>query len=290
MGPNDASHGSLLVGRDHELTILRESLAAALGGRGHLVLVSGEAGVGKTVLAEALCAEAEARGALVLTGRCYALTETPPYDPWMQAAAQCARSLALPAFPDALHSNGQTAQQFFAEVRDFFAAAAARRPLVLMFDDLQWADRASLDLLRFFARALSPLPILVLAIYRPDDLTREHPLYPLLPLLVRESHAARLDLDPLSRTALADLVRRRYRLTAFDAERLVAYLARRTDGNALFVTELLHALEEGGMVAPGEGRCTTWTRSACRRSCGRWWRGARRAWARRQNGSSVSLP
>ena len=133
-------------------------------------------------------------------------------------------------------------------MRDFFATAAARQPLVLVFDDLQWADRASLDLLRFLARSLSPLPVLVLAIYRPDDLTREHPLHPLLPLLVRESHAVRLDLAPLSRAALSDLVRRRYRLTTFDTERLVAYLWRRTDGNALFVTELLHALEERGML------------------------------------------
>ncbi len=249
-GPNDSSDGPLLVGRERELTALRASLAAALGGRGQFVLVSGEAGIGKTALAEALCAEAESRGALAVIGRCYDLTETPPYDPWIQAGSHFAGSPEMPPFPNALHTGVHTPQQFFAAVRDFFAAAAARKPLVLVFDDLQWADRASLDLLRFLARALAPLPLLVLAIYRPDDLTREHPLSPLLPLLVRESHAVRLDLDPLSRAAVSDLVQKRYRLKSFDVERLVAYLARRTDGNAFFVTELLQALEERGMLAP----------------------------------------
>jgi DNA-binding CsgD family transcriptional regulator len=254
MGPNDSPHGSLLVGRDREFRALHESLAAALGGRGRLVLMSGEAGVGKTALAEALCAEAASRGALTLIGRCYDLTETPPYDPWIQVGSRIPRSPDMPPFPDALRTAMHTPRQFFAEVRDFFAAAAAprpegARPLVLLFDDLQWADRASLDLLRFLSRSLPPLPILVLAVYRPDDLTRDHPLYPLLPLLVRESHAVRLDLAPLTRAAVSELVRTRYRLTTFDTARLVAYLSQRTDGNALFVTELLHALEERGMLA-----------------------------------------
>jgi predicted ATPase len=90
----------------------------------------------------------------------------------------------------------------------------------------------------------------VIATYRSDDLTRAHPLYPLLPLLARESHATRLELGPLSRAALADLVRQRYQLPAFAVARLVAYLRQRTDGNALFVTELLRALEEREMLAP----------------------------------------
>ena len=141
--------------------------------------------------------------------------------------------------------------QFFAEVRDFFAAASARQPLALFLDDLQWADPASLDLLRFLARSLASHPILLLATYRPDDLTRHHPFSQLLPLLVRESHAVRLALGPLPEAALRDLVRTRYRLAARDEARLVAYLARRTEGNALFATELLRALEEQGAVDAG---------------------------------------
>ncbi|HEY7908179.1 MAG TPA: ATP-binding protein, partial [Thermomicrobiales bacterium] len=73
-----------LVGRERELAVLREHDAAALAGRGSLVLIGGDAGVGKTALAEALCREAEEQGALVLVGRCYDLTETPPYGPWIE--------------------------------------------------------------------------------------------------------------------------------------------------------------------------------------------------------------
>src|SRR5438552_1184590 len=76
-----------IVGRDREQAILHDALDAALTGRGGLVLVGGEAGIGKTTLAEALCQEASERGALVLVGRCYDLSETPPYGPWADAFA-----------------------------------------------------------------------------------------------------------------------------------------------------------------------------------------------------------
>src|SRR3712207_2935589 len=72
------------VGRGREQALLRDRLAAALTGRGGLVLIGGEAGNGKTALAEALAREATARGGLVLIGRCYDLTETPPYGPWAE--------------------------------------------------------------------------------------------------------------------------------------------------------------------------------------------------------------
>src|SRR6476619_4675973 len=72
-----------LIGRDRELAVLRRRLDAALGGHGGLVLIGGEAGIGKTALATALCREAVERDAFVFAGRCYDLTETPPYGPWL---------------------------------------------------------------------------------------------------------------------------------------------------------------------------------------------------------------
>ena len=74
-----APAASPLVGREREMALLRDALAAALAGRGSLVLIGGEAGIGKTALAEALCGEAAEQGALALVGRCYDLAETPPY-------------------------------------------------------------------------------------------------------------------------------------------------------------------------------------------------------------------
>src|SRR3954447_7722253 len=91
-----------LVGREREQAMLRDALASALAGRGSLVLVGGEAGIGKTALAEALLAEAADRGAAGLGGRCYALAETPPYGPWREALARAPRDATLPALPTAL--------------------------------------------------------------------------------------------------------------------------------------------------------------------------------------------
>src|SRR4051812_10330475 len=88
-----------LVGRKRERAILRAYLDAALAGRGGLVLLSGEAGVGKTALAEDLCRDAVECGALLLTGHCYDLTETPPYGPWHEMFGR--NRARLPRLPDA---------------------------------------------------------------------------------------------------------------------------------------------------------------------------------------------
>src|SRR5215211_7319465 len=172
-----------LAGRDRDLALLREQLAATLAGHGGLVLIGGAAGIGKTALAEALCAEAAARGALVLVGRCYDLSETPPYGPWAEAVAR------LPGEPEGVRlpaplGDGVAAASLVAlvtQVKDALAARAARQPLVLLLEDLHWADPASLDLLRALARHLAALPVLLLVTYRDDELARRHPLAQLLP-------------------------------------------------------------------------------------------------------------
>src|SRR5437763_5242950 len=193
----DDERPHMLVGREREQALLAKHLASALAGRGSLVLIGGEAGIGKTALAEALAHEAAAHGALVLVGRCYDLTETPPYGPWLDLFARYTPTGDLPPPPAPFAERGTLGEvpsqaALFAQVHDFLAALAARRPLVLLLDDLHWADPASLDLLRSLARPLEPMPLLLLATYRADELTRRHPLYQLLPTLVREAHAARL--------------------------------------------------------------------------------------------------
>jgi predicted ATPase len=170
-----------LVGRDRELALLRQQLAAAIGGQGSLVLIGGEAGIGKSALAEALCREAEALDALVLVGRCYDLTETPPYGPWVELFRRYRRNegmLALPAPFSRRGSLGEVVSQeaLFQQVLDFFIALAGQRPLVLLLEDIHWADPASLDLLRFAARNLTDCRLLLLATYRSDEVPRDHPL------------------------------------------------------------------------------------------------------------------
>src|SRR5215213_8545869 len=124
-----------LVGRDRELAVLNDRLTAARDGRGSLVLISGEAGIGKTALADALGREASDTGAHVLTGHCYDRTETPPYGPWIeivrrvQALSDIANTLPVPRL------DGATSQaDLFTQTRDFLVALTADRPLVLVRD------------------------------------------------------------------------------------------------------------------------------------------------------------
>ncbi len=252
-----------LVGRDRERAALRDALAAARSGCGRLVLIGGEAGIGKTALAEALLTEARAWGMTVLVGRCYDLSETPPYGPWRELFdARAGSDDGLPALPAAVlppERGGESLIGQEAILRRTLAHLAARGvrcPVVVLLDDLQWADPASIDLLRFLARSNARLPVLLLAAYRADEVAPAHPLAALLPALVREARAHRLDLPPLDVAAVDTLVATRYALDAAGRDRLVGYLARRGEGNALFLGELLRTLEGTGVLHRAGGRWT----------------------------------
>ncbi|MHB8644718.1 MAG: helix-turn-helix transcriptional regulator [Thermomicrobiales bacterium] len=245
-----------LVGRERELAVLRQHLDAAISGHGSLVLIGGEAGIGKTALAEVVCREAEAHGALVLTGRCFDLAETPPYGPWIELFGRYRRD-GGPAVPDAFAKRGtvgavtsQTA--LFQQVLDFFAALSAARPVMLLLDDLHWVDPASLDLVRFVARSLPDMMCLVLASYRDDEALTGKSLYSLLPTLVHEARAVRLNLPALQPSDVRDLAHRRYSLPLPDLARLTANLDARAEGNPFFVGELLRTLEETRMLHPSD--------------------------------------
>jgi DNA-binding CsgD family transcriptional regulator len=238
-----------LVGRNRELALLHNCLTAARNGRGSLVLIGGEAGIGKTALADALCREAAITGAHVFLGHCYDRTETPPYGPWSQIARRIEALPDADNVPPVPRLDGATSQtDLFAQARDFLVALSAARPLVLVLEDLHWADSASLDLLRFIARGSDEMSLLLLATYRDEEVDRRHPLAALVPLLVREAPTARLGLRPLDTAAAQALVRTRHALTEADVHRLAAYLIERTEGNALFLTELLRSLEEEGLL------------------------------------------
>ena len=121
----------LLVGRDAEMRVLRECLTAALAGRGSLALIGGEAGIGKTALAEAALQEAAQRGCVVLVGRCFDLADTPPYGPWIDLFARYRPSPRRPPLPDAFAQRGTVGAvpsqiALFVQVRGF--PRGARRP------------------------------------------------------------------------------------------------------------------------------------------------------------------
>ena len=251
------SRPPLLVGRSRERSLLHAQLGAALSGQGGLVTLSGEAGIGKTALAKDACQEASAASALVLTGHCYDRTETPPYGPWVelfeQFGARSDRSPSLRAIREPGITGSPSQAALFGDVRDFFVALAREQPLVIVLDDLHWADNASLELLRFVARQLASEPILLLMTYRSDEVTRQHPLHWLVPVLVREALAVRIDLSPLSDDDVCALIGHSYQLPPDDTSRLAAYLQERAEGNPFFLGELLRSLDGTALSPAAEG-------------------------------------
>jgi DNA-binding CsgD family transcriptional regulator len=248
----------LLVGRSREKDILRAELAAACSGHGRLLLLGGEAGIGKTSLARDLIREAGAFGWRVLTGSCYDLSNTPPYGPWLDLFEGCRRDPSLPAAPTAF-VGGRLAPvtdqaALFSEVRQFLAELTVNDPALILLEDLHWADPASVDLLRHVGPHLRHWSILLVATYRVNEPSRRYPFAQQLPALVREADGHRLDLRRLDTDALRVLVAAKYGLTAADEARLVTYLEQHAEGNPFYATELLRALEEDGLLRPGDGQ------------------------------------
>jgi hypothetical protein len=254
---------SPLVGREREQSVLRDQFALCRAGQGRLVLIGGAAGIGKTALAALFCREATDLGARVLTGRCFDRAESPAYGPWLYLFERLLATLpATPSSvppPPAFHTPGTVGAvagqaQLFRQVLDFFKSLTAEQPVILLLDDVQWSDPDSLDLLRALAQSLDTLPLLILVTYRNDELS-DHPAFAaLLPALVREAHAVRLDLHPLADVAVQMLVTQRYHLASAERARLVTYLQARAEGNPLFLGELLRALEEDGILRDGDAR------------------------------------
>jgi DNA-binding CsgD family transcriptional regulator len=260
------------VGREVELAALTADLDAAAAGRGGVVLLAGEPGIGKTRLAEELAAQASARGARVLWGRCWEGEGTPAFWPWVQlvrayiqasdpavlrremgvGAADIAQLVPalrerLPELPTPPSTEPEAARfRLFDSLTAFLRAAAGRRPLLLVLDDLHWADAPSLALLRFVGRELEGAGPLVLGIYRHTEVDRGHPLLGTVADLTRGQHHGRLLLGGLDQQEVASFVA----LVAGvePAPELAAAVHQQTDGNPFFVTEVVRLLASQGRL------------------------------------------
>ncbi|GLZ39445.1 helix-turn-helix transcriptional regulator [Actinokineospora sp. NBRC 105648] len=272
--------GIPLVARGRELRRLRAAVDAAGTGRAAAVLLAGDAGVGKTRMTEEVGAYAREQGALVLTGRCLDAGETGlPYLPVAEALAQVRElgvepaqvrpalgrlfpDVALPTGPDpgrlasgmAIPVVGPRSEQDIGQLQLFDAVhglltdLAEQRPVVLVLEDLHWADGSTRSLLSFLFSRLRSQRLVVLGTYRSDDLHRRHPLRPLLAELVRLPQVERIELAPFGTadarafvTALAeDLI----------TEPVLREVAGRSEGNAFFAEELLAAYSECGAGIP----------------------------------------
>ena len=217
--PSESS--TALLEREAPLAALRAALAESVAGRGSLVFIGGEAGVGKTTLVRAFCAEASSH-ARVLWGACDPLSTPRPLGPFVEVAAEARGPLQ--------QAMERGASPY--EIVESLSATIQREPnTVLVVEDVHWADEATLDVLRLLARKIERERMLAVATYRDDELDREHPLRVALGVIATRPAVGRLPVAPLSRPAVTILAAS----AGIDAEELY----RKTSGNAFFVTEIL---------------------------------------------------
>lgn len=244
---------SEIFGRDSELEGLHTRYAEALQGRGGLVLVGGEAGIGKTSLIREFIRQLGAHPPLVLAGHCIDLFATPAYGPWVEIIRNYSATGELPEVPDVLKRGTgmgeiNTQIELFDVAYQFLSTIATVRPVVLVLEDLHWSDPESLNLLRYAARQASEHRILIIASYRNDEVPADHPLYQVLPLLTRESNSLRIDLRPINQHSLTELLSFYYELPTEDIERLSGYLSTHAEGNPLYLMEILRELQHKGTL------------------------------------------
>jgi len=255
-----------LVGRDAELARLRELLADAASGRSVAALIGGDAGVGKSRLVAEVMAVAAGQGFTVLCGQCAEIGDSVPYLPFADAirsaspeieAAVKARPVLARLLPDGGGGQqgeadwaGLTRQQMFGAVLGLLGELSARVPVLLVLEDLHWADASTRDLVTFLLRMLHRERVATVGTYRTDDLHRRHPLRPVVADLLRLPSVVPMDLGPLAPAALAEhlssIPNGPGRLSAATINRIVA----RAEGNAYYAEELITSLS-GGATQPG---------------------------------------
>lgn len=259
-----------LIGRDEELARLAGVLERARAGTAGAVLIAGDAGVGKTRVLDEVAARAAHAGMTVLTGHCVDLGDVGlPYLPFTEILGVLADderfAAALAAHPavDRLLGAGSDAARdaggrlrLFEGIAGLLADLSDIAPLLLVLEDLHWADQSSRDLLRFLlSRGILQRPaggapthrLALFASYRADDLHRRHPLRPLLAELVRLPAVERLELRPMGDAEVARLVRALR--TGPVPDGTVRRIVERAEGNAFYAEELLAAsdMEAGGV-------------------------------------------
>ncbi|HEX5615568.1 MAG TPA: AAA family ATPase [Acidimicrobiia bacterium] len=268
------------VGRDTELEVLVDAWKRVVTGERRLVLVAGEPGIGKTRLAAELATRVVDHGGVAIHGWCDEDLGA-PFQPWVHALGALVRScdadelaevssgiaadltrlvpdlaLRLPAVVGSQPTDVDTERARVVDAVDvLLERASAARPLLVVLDDLHWADRPTLSLLLRLLRSDRPGAVLFVGTYRDTDVDRRHPLADALADLRREPRAARVSLDGLDEAGLGALLADR---AGHDAPaEFVRLLSEGTDGNPFFIEEVLAHLVETGAIVHRDGMWTT---------------------------------
>jgi class 3 adenylate cyclase len=262
------------VGRDHELDQLRAAWQRAQAGERQVVFVAGEPGIGKTRLSAEVARLAHRAGGTVLFGRCDEETLA-PYQPFVEALYQYAVACGphrlraevgewggelarlVPELGKRLPDAGEPVSgepeieryRMFEAVASVLARAAEAAPLLLLLDDLHWADKGSLLLLRHLIRRPEQSSLMILATYRDTDISRRDPLAETLADLRRDAPYERISLRGLAEQEVVSLIQ------SFGTEeeseetvKLAATLEQQTEGNPFFITEILRHLRDTGVI------------------------------------------
>lgn len=272
----------LYAGRREELEQAWTAWKASTEGHRQIVLLSGEPGMGKTRLATEIAHRANGEGAVVLFGRADEDVDT-PYRPIVEVVrhlvehapvelidahvSECGPVLAR-LVPDVARRTTVDTSGFvdegdrsvlFDAVVDLLARASAASPVVVVLDDLHWADHPSLLFLRHLAKASTPMAVTVMGTYRDTDLVRTHPLSMVLADLRREPDVSRIALEGLDEGEIEQLLALAAGDDAGDrADELAAAIAAETGGNPFFVGEVVvHLVESGGIYRGPDGKWTT---------------------------------
>jgi tetratricopeptide (TPR) repeat protein len=270
-----------LIGREKELTLLEDALLAANRGEGQVVVLAGEAGLGKTRLATQLQNRALKGGTVVIWGGCSEAELALPYLPFLEAVGNylagadveqvrhrlgtVRRELAQ-LFPQLetesiSHDPGDPTQgklRLFEAILSLLRIPADEHGLLVVLEDLHWSDASTRELLDYLTRRLRKTRIMVLATYRSDELHRKHPLLPMVQGWRRSQAAQVVELEPLPAAQVASMVS-----AIFDGETVGAefrdFMRERSEGNPFVIEELLKAaLDRGDIYRSGAG----WDRKA----------------------------
>ena len=267
------AHRATFTGREAELARLEGHLDLTASGEGGIVLLAGEAGVGKTALAQQLAVAAGARGGTVLLGRCRG-SGAGSYAPVVEALAAHAAQRDAEELRASLGAGAGALARLLPELTErlglqpveaagpeeerfrlFEAVAAllgsAPGPVLLVLDDLQDADAGTVMLVGHLTRALDQVPLLLVGTYRDDEVDRDHPLSAVLAEAHRGARFEEIRLRGLDTTEVAHMIEA---LTgALPPSEFATAVRQRTEGNALFVQELIRAAVEDGLVGSAQG-------------------------------------